>query len=216
MKRILLTAAVLAGIWYLSQGGFGLASSGPKITGSSRVLLIGDSLSVGIASHLGPLVTATGAQFQALGQSCSTILQWNNGACLFNVTNGCASNGQNKCAQLPGVLQSFRPDITIVMLGTNDSGPGVSGAELDKRAVAIAGLLQKIKAGGSQVFWVLPPTLPASSLPQRDAVSQLITAAVPKGYYLDSAKLSIPRVDTVHATSAGYDIWSQAIMGSLQ
>ena len=159
----------------------------PKIRNRSRVLLIGDSLAVGMSPHFDALSKQLGNKFSSLARSGSRIDQW-------------ASD-----TNLDSRLATFRPDVVLVSLGTNDEYLG-SGAGQRQYASTVA-LLQKLKAAGAEVYWIGPP-----KLTKHNGVVEMIQSLVPKSDYFDSRQLEIPRgPDGLHPTARGYAAWAGAV-----
>ena len=180
-------AAALA---LLAVGVLGFARKPTGTTASrvrpGRVLLIGDSLAVGLKAPLAALANQAGIPFETRAVEGTHIPQW-------------SAN-----ASVDETLARFQPTHVLVSLGTNDEkvGTGIAARE----APALRALLQKIQSAGAEVAWIGPPALPFS----RVGVSDMIRAAVPR--YFSSETLSIPRAgDGLHPTGAGYASWAAAI-----
>jgi len=164
-----------------------LATRRPKLSASSRVLLFGDSLAVGLNPQFQQLATEAGVTYEGFGVVGSRIQAW-----LDN-------------PQLDDALAAFKPTLILVSLGTNNEAEPSAGAA-DRAAPALAALLDKLHATGAEIVWIGPPTLPFP----RQGVSDLIRANV--SYFFDSALLDIPRSpDGLHPNAAGYAGWAGAI-----
>jgi lysophospholipase L1-like esterase len=174
----------------LIAGGVGLvaaASRRPKITDKTRLLLIGDSLAVGLDRQLDQLASEAGVEaYEGHGIVGSRLDQWAHSAWLDTE------------------LASFAPTLILVSLGTNDEAMG-SGAA-DRQAPYFADLLSKLERSGAAIVWIGPPELPFP----RQGVSDMIREHVP--YYYPSEQLDIPRSpDNLHPNAAGYAGWAGAI-----
>lgn len=179
-----LVALILAGA--LSSSSSGRSSSLPR-----RVLLVGDSLAVGLAGPLEQAARADGAAFAATVKGGTTTRHW-------------ASGSQS--ARLRAALE-LGPDLVLVCLGTNDAASGPSAYRPD--AAALVALL---RADGRRVVWILPPILPAHF----DAATVRATVAGLGVDTFDSERLTIPRFDGIHATPAGYRYWAGEIWAAVR
>lgn len=174
----------------LIAGGVGLVAAAtrrPKLSEKSRVLLIGDSMAVGLDPHMRELAEESGIEAYASRAIVGTrIDQW------------AAS------AALDKELESFQPTLILVSLGTNDEALGEGAA--DRQELYLDELLEKLQATGAEVVWILPPALPFPT----HGVTELIREKAP--FYFTSDRLDIPRSpDGLHPNAAGYAGWSGAI-----
>jgi len=160
------------------------ATRRPRVTPESRVLLFGDSMAVGLDPHMRALATETGVEdYLGHGIVGTRIDQW------------------DKSPWLDETLQSFRPTLILVSLGTNDEALG-QGAAL-RQEPYLDDLLEKLESTGADVVWIGPPELPFP----RAGVSDLARDKAP--YYFRSELLDIPRSpDGLHPNAAGYAGWS--------
>jgi lysophospholipase L1-like esterase len=156
-----------------------------------RALLVGDSLASGLGLPLGTRFQAAGGDFTAHAIDGSTIDQWAKGM------------------DLAADLAKAQPLLTLVSLGTND----LAAKPAEYKAPLIAAIITRIRAAGSSVAWILPPTMPA--VPDRGGLRGILAAelarlAVPA---FDSTALTLPRApDKIHPTPAGFDLWAARIM----
>lgn len=174
-------AGLASGVTVKSPGpGPGLRSR------ASRVLLIGDSLAVGLKGPLAVLAGQAGIPFDGHGIVGTRIDQW-------------AAN-----PKVDDYLAAFKPTHVLVSLGTNDEKVGTGWAA--KEAPKLHALLEKLQASGAEIWWIGPPTLPFA----REGVSELVRSLVPR--YFPSELLSIQRSpDQLHPTGAGYSSWAAQI-----
>jgi lysophospholipase L1-like esterase len=168
-----------------------VAKRRPKLSATSRVLLFGDSLAVGLNPQLKQLATEAGVEaYTGKGVVGSRINQWSQDGWLDGWLNQ--------------QLATFQPTLILVSLGTNDeaTAPGA----VDREGDAFHALLDKLHASGAEIVWIGHPTLPFPT----QGVSDMIRANVP--YYFDSEQLDIPRSpDNLHPNAAGYAGWAGAI-----
>jgi lysophospholipase L1-like esterase len=184
----------------------------PTLRPSDRLLLVGDSLAVGLTTPFGALASDAGLPFTALAIVGTRIDQWATSADLQNL------------------LASFQPTIVLISLGTNDAymqpQPGEDiGA---RQAPYMEELLSMIEdyphandagSGPRAIVWISPPTLPdaAISLP---SVMNLIEsehairfpAIKPRVALFPTQSLTLPRgPDGIHPVASGYAAWSGAL-----
>ncbi len=178
--------------------------NGPRVRKGMRVLLIGDSLAVGMAPYFAALAKEAGGDFKAMATVGTTINAW-------------SAN-----ADLKKLLETFQPELVLVSLGTNDSF--MRGADVITKQQA---QLEKLYAlltqwprsrdyglGPEHVVWIGPPTLPN---PPSPGISKMIqdsagSALAPRYFYFHSEKLEMPRgPDKLHPTARGYAGWAGAI-----
>jgi lysophospholipase L1-like esterase len=181
----------------LFAGGVGLLkvmAKGPTIKRGERLLLVGDSLAVGLAPPLGQLAKENGVLFDAVGQVGSTVKNWSTGA--LNV-------------QLRQKLTA-RPKVVLVSLGTNDEALMMSQARLEIEL--LEPLMALIRASGAEIGWIGPPKfLPGQSF-SPNGFTLAIQRRVPSADYFPSEQYDIPRGgDRLHPTVKGYAGWAGAI-----
>jgi len=160
-------------------------------------LLVGDSLAVGLANPLALL----GMQFDSLAVSGTSVQYW--------TTVGLAN--------LQLELEK-KPTSVFIVLGTNDAFNGTAYAST--AAAATAKLLAVIKRTGALIFWVGPPSLPAS---YRGKSGRAVIAAIrdvvertPDATWIDSSKATIERsADGLHPTMQGYYYWADLLVDEL-
>jgi lysophospholipase L1-like esterase len=162
------------------------ASTGPAGVLGRGALLVGDSLAVGLASPLRSRFRAAGGELAGHGINSTTIDHWAQGT------------------TLAAALTQARPALTLVSLGTND----LAAKPADHKRPLIATLVARVRASGSGIAWVLPPSVPITDRGGIRAIlaEELAQLAVPA---FDSEKLTLPRApDGIHLTPAGYDTWA--------
>ncbi len=177
--------------------------SGPRLRKGMRVLLIGDSLAVGMAPHFAALAKEAGVDFKALATVGTRIDQW-------------ASN-----ADLKKLLESFQPELVLVSLGTNDEF--MQGDAVKKQQPQLEKLLALLTQwprsrdyglGAEHIVWIGPPTLPNPPSPGIPKMIQDAAGSVlaPRFSYFHSERLQMPRgPDGIHPNVRGYAGWAGAI-----
>jgi lysophospholipase L1-like esterase len=190
-----------AGLIAAAGLGFMRLMAGPRIKRGQRVLLIGDSLAVGMAPHFAALSKEAGVEFKALATVGTRIDQW----------------ASSKALQ--ALLENFQPELVLISLGTNDEY--MTGDAAKRQAPYLKQLIEVISRyprkadyglGPEWIVWIGPPILPKSA-----GISQMIQASAgsplsPSYYYFHSEQLQIPRgPDKIHPTALGYAGWAGAI-----
>ena len=154
-----------------------------------KILLIGDSLAVGMTKSFGSLAAAAGIPFAASAEVGTRADQWT--------------------SRVVPLLAQHRPDLVMVSLGTNDSALADPARNLSAMQLIVA----TVENAGADVLWIEPPTLPqkygASTL-QESVVRDMIRGLGVRTF--DSSTLTIPRGgDHLHPTPAGYASWANAV-----
>lgn len=185
-KVALVTLACLA-VFVLARSASG--STAPAGL-SGKVLLVGDSLAVGLSA---PLRRVLGGKLVVHAKEGTRTDQW---------------------LSLGTWVAEERPAVVLICLGTNDAMMGKPSVN----QTSIAKLVGDASASGARVIWVLPPTLPATigkTVVKDDVVRDMVVATGVETF--DSRKLDIPRAgDRVHPTSRGYQLWADALLSTLQ
>lgn len=162
---------------------------GPQIEyGKSRILLVGDSLAVGLGPYLRELSGPRRVAFDSTAAVGTRIDQW-------------SSN-----ATLKAALAAFRPTLVLVSLGTNDAYMQGGVATAEQQRLRLRELLSLIKAHGADYVWIGPPALPAAKNPY---VLAMLKDEIPLSHYYHSERLDLPRgPDGLHPTLKGYAGWA--------
>ena len=169
-----------------------------------RVLLIGDSLSVGLAPILESSLRARGVgDFSAIGRGGTNIKQW-----AQDVGDG---------ARLNEALTTFRPTLVLISLGTNDEATRkLSGYEnfdvARQRAPHIEQLRNKLS--GVRSVWLGPPAADKWTADRR--FRDLLRATWGDLYFDTEAVAPRKSTDLVHFSSAGNRTWRDAIVAWLE
>lgn len=184
----------------------------PTLRPGDRLMLVGDSLAVGLTAPLGALCQDNGIPFQAIAIVGTRIDQW------------------AQSQPLTDALAAFQPTIVLISLGTNDAYMQPSpGQDIGARqAPYMDQLLSKIEQyvhttdyglGPRAIVWISPPTLPpaAVSLP---SVMNLIESEhqiafpkiKPRVAFFPTQSLDLPRgPDGIHPVARGYALWAGKI-----
>jgi lysophospholipase L1-like esterase len=160
-----------------------------------KILVIGDSLTVGSGPTLSADLSATGAAVTVDAQ----------------IGSGLTNDVVNWHTRLPDDVAADHPDLVVIALGTNDSGAGAGyGAQVD----GVMGSLPP----GQQVIWVLPRRA-ASLQPAIDQLAAAIYGAVTRWPTLrvddiDGVMAPHPEwvaADGIHYNAAGYQTLGDAV-----
>lgn len=169
-----------------------------KRPATSSMLLVGDSLGIGLAIPL----RALRLPLQSISVAGTTIDYW--------TTIG-----------KPQLQAALRPSISVVFvsLGANDAYAGADDASI--AAAATRQLLSVLLAANVQVFWIGPPKLPASyggkTMSQSivDAIRQVVETTN-GAMWIDDSKFNLPRQeDQLHPTVAGNLAWANLLVDEL-
>ncbi len=202
-------AWIYVGLGAAALTAVGVASllSGPTLRPGDRILLIGDSLAVGLATPLGALAKDKGLAFQAIATVGTRIDQW------------------AQSQPLKDALESFKPTIVLISLGTNDAymlpppDVGVRQAPyMDALLTAIASgwtHTDDLGLGPRAIVWIAPPTLPDAAVslaPVRALIADQAALLHRRISIFPSDRLTLARgPDNIHPVVSAYAAWAGAI-----
>lgn len=183
-----------------------------------RVLLVGDSLGVGVGPLLEKELRAQGiADFKNISVGGKNIAQF-------------SDNSKAEGKSLEKALAEYKPSIVFVSLGTNDEsirrikggdpryftaanlaknlvGPNFSVAKQRRKAIArLAG-----KLSGAQTIWLGPPASDPSLWPMDREFRDLLESTARGNYFSTEAVAPQKSGDKIHFTGAGNKTWAGAI-----
>ncbi len=189
----------------------------PTLRPGDRLLLVGDSLAVGLSAPLGALCRDSGIPFQAIATVGTRIDQW------------------AESQPLSDALAAFQPTIVLISLGTNDAYMlPQKGQDIGARqAPYMEQLLSKIEQytrstdygmGPRAIVWISPPTLPPAAV-SLGPVMELIESQhqvslsrlKPRVAFFPTQRLNVPveslprGPDGIHPAPRGYAAWAGAI-----
>jgi lysophospholipase L1-like esterase len=181
--------------------------SGPTLRAGDRILLVGDSLAVGLSTPLGALAKDRGIAFSALATVGTRIDQW------------------AQSQDLKDALASFQPTIVLISLGTNDAymmPPPDVGV---RQAPYMDALLTMIETGWTHsddyglgpraIVWIAPPTLPDAAIsiaPVRALIADQAALLHRRISIYPSDRLTLARgPDGIHPVVSAYAAWAGAI-----
>lgn len=155
-----------------------------KHTGARRVLLVGDSLAVGLARPLALLL----APLTSAAVGGTRIDHW---------------HGPTMARAL-----LVAPSLVVVVLGTNDIAAHMAGNEARPQIRAVVAMA---RAAGASVAWVGPPSLPWDGFGVRAALAQELSDLGVPLFDSEAAAPVARHSDGVHMTPAGYAEWAAQI-----
>lgn len=145
----------------------------------SRIVLIGDSLAEGMASHFLKLTKQCNYKGIVYALHSTTTDYWSK--------------------KIDKVMIDTRPSLVIVSLGTNDSG----AKNPESQRSHIKKIVASIKKHGSKILWLLPQKLPVRFKSQ-DKIRKMITEH--SEFFAADAKLEMSK-DQIHLSQKGYKDW---------
>ncbi len=175
--------------------------------GKQKIVLIGDSLAVGLSKFgLGARAQAAGYPFAAHAVGGTRAADW--APKLYGILK------EEGLDDTPGIVKENA--LVLVSLGTNDSGPDWSG----NRPAAVGQAMQdiiKVVRGiyKADLIWIGMPPLPYQKLPNQDRIRSLISQLQTDS--IDSSKMTIQKSsDMIHPTPDGYNQWAEQLWKELQ
>lgn len=199
---------------------FTVKVQGPPRLSVTQLLAFGDSLTAGVIS-LAPTWLVM-AETDAYPFKLRNLLTLRYTQQMITVVNDGMNgefafpNGRNR---LPGELTRYRPEVLLLMEGTNDLLGGTTGAA--NALIALTAMVREARGRGVRVLLAtIPPQRPGG---RRDAVSKMIPGfndsiraiAASEGatlvdvYTPLAADLSLIGVDDLHPTPQGYNVMAQ-------
>lgn len=166
----------------------------------TRAFILGDSH----VGALGPMLLEAG---RAIGWEPAGFLS-NRGWSTAKYKNESAWREQ---------LSAARPDLVVVVLGTNDAAQGQQVYVQQLRAVAEA-----VRASGArQIIWVGPPSAKARHIDERaDRIAPWQQSFLPQMdvKWIDSRQMTFGghAPDGIHFTRAGYRAWANALIDDMR
>lgn len=199
-SRNVLTSIPLIGLNNLDMSNQQFQSSSPPIGPGTRVLVIGDSHSVGeYGKHLDDIIRETGATVETHGSCGSQPTWWYSGqktTCGYYSENEHGQVKRTKWHRDPAkreshatprintLLERYKPDVVIVSLAANMINNN------DKHIVDTTNrMADDISNSGAKVFWVgSPHGSPAQKKPEKiDRVNRIVEETVSdNGPYIDA------------------------------
>lgn len=154
----------------------------------SSVVLIGDSLAVGMSSTFEELAKNNGYSPTTHAALGTRVDQWNK--------------------KIVTILELHHPKLVLISLGTNEilmGSPWIRQHSADYKS-----LVTTIESFGCKAVWISPPNLDeAIFLHAAESRFAILNAS---SFVFDSQKIAIPRAkDGVHSSPGGYKTWMNAV-----
>ena len=158
----------------------------PKVPKGSTILLVGDSLGVGMSEKFRELASGAGYKPVTKAISGTSTFQW-----VFWIKKH---------------LETHTPSLVLVSLGTNDA----IQLERAKKSNVYAEMSKIIQEFGSEIVWIVPHKIDLSRIPKIDLTREFIRSSVPLSF--DSLKVDVPlSPDHVHTSKVGYERWIKEV-----
>ena len=158
----------------------------PAVTTGATVMLIGDSLAVGMEGKFISLARKNGYVPVTHAVNGTSIFQW--------------------MKWIKSDLEKNRPELVVVSLGTNDA---IIYDRMRKHANMYAEFTKIVEDSGAVLVWLGPPDISKKRIPKIEEARDIIRRSTTN--YFDSEKIERPSGgDGVHPTMAGYVRWMGA------
>ena len=158
----------------------------PRVRKGSTILLVGDSLGVGMSDKFKELARDAGYQSVTKAISGTSTFQW-----VFWIKKH---------------LETYKPSLVLVSLGTNDA----IQLERAKKSDVYAEMSKIVQDFGAELVWIVPHKIDLKRIPKIDLTREFIRSSVPLSF--DSTRVEIPlSPDHVHTSKAGYDKWMKEV-----
>lgn len=200
----------------------------PKITANTKVLIIGDSQTVGpYGKTLDGLARATGAQVSTHASWGASPYWFFNGQATYKLWTRERSGNESTRSQaatpkLENLLASEKPDVVVVTMGGNMIAGNATQADVTAQVSQIG---NAVSASGAELIWVGPPKYdPKTRSPEQvDVFYQKLRNIVPEfGTLIDSRPHieAYAGTDGLHYSGAkGERIarqWATGVFGEIQ
>lgn len=155
----------------------------PMVTPGATVMLIGDSLAVGMEGKFISLARKSGyvpVTHVVTGTSIFHWMKW-----------------------IKGDLEKNRPELVVVSLGTNDA---IIYDRVKKNAHLYGEFTKIVEDSGAVLVWLGPPDITLKRIPKISETREIIKKSAMN--YFDSEKFERPMGgDGIHLTASGYSRW---------
>ena len=204
MKKAIAALAVLVGLGMLFKGQHRETppprdeedAPSPPEKREERVLLLGDSLAVGLTPTLGRAFR----HFRSEAEVGARVRDWASG---------------KYASRLDRALSEFRPTTVLISLGTNDEARRRTEPDFDvARATqpVLSELLSKLH--GARIIWIGLPSF--SKWPADEGLRELFAEVSSRYYDTAAHDDAFSRAgDKVHFTTTGYRQWGEAFLAWL-
>lgn len=169
-----------------------------------RILLVGDSLAVGMTNTFADLALRNGHEFFGKGCPPGSV---GGSSCTSVVGSSTAQWARD--GWIGSALAAFRPTLVLISLGAND----FKGSPASHQAVRAAAskIVEGIKSVGAEAVWIDPLRMPFDDTANARGAWRASGAKV-----FDSSQLDFKRApDGIHLSPAGYQGWAEQIWSAL-
>lgn len=150
---------------------------------AENILLVGDSLGVGMSPRLTKLGRDVGITVKSHVKSGTTVHYWT--------------------PRIEKILQETKPELVLVSLGTNDGLADLKTLQHD-----VCHFVWAVDTSGAKLVWLGPPMISKKLIPRLDQVRGTIMDEVGMDRYLGLDGHEVQRAgDGIHATGKGYADW---------
>jgi hypothetical protein len=154
---------------------------------NEKIFILGDSMGEGIAYGMQSIKKSYHLDVQSIAKCSTTTLYW------------------MKNHELEAKIQTYKPKIVLVILGTNEWNGVNNGTKL--RIMQLHDRLEKLDVSS---IWITPP------VPNSDQFYEMVRDVYGDNAY-DFRNIDLPRgPDNIHPTIKGYIVWSKAILLNLR
>jgi len=155
----------------------------PMVTTGATVMLVGDSLALGMESKFISLARKNGYVPVVHAVNGTSIFQW--------------------MKWIKGDLEKNHPELVVVSLGTNDA---IIYNRMKQHANLYAEFTKIIEDFGAVIVWLGPPDISKRRIPKIEEARDIIRRSTTN--YFDSEKIERPMGgDGVHPSMIGYNKW---------
>ena len=159
----------------------------PQVLPGSVVMLVGDSLAVGMQERFKSLARANGYIPVVHAINGTSIFQWN--------------------GWIKKDLEIHDPDLVIVSLGTNDA---VIYDKVKHNPDVYRKFVETVASAGASTVWIGPPDISRDRIPKIGETRKVIRESVP--VFFESERYEKPRGgDGVHSSENGYRKWMENV-----
>lgn len=159
----------------------------PLIRPGSVVMLVGDSLAVGLSARFKSLARSNGYFPVVHAVNGTSIFQWK--------------------TWISRDLEVINPDLVLVSLGTNDA---VIYDKVRQNLGEYKSFSDSIEASGSKVVWIGPPNISKTRILKIHETRKIIRGSVDR-FFESEFHESVIGGDGVHPSAGGYSRWMDSL-----
>ena len=157
-----------------------------SVSKGSTIMLVGDSLAVGLGSHFHSMAKINGYKPVSHTLSGTATTYW--------------------LTRMDQLLKQHSPKLVLMSLGTNDSyGVGQHSPSPSH----YQRMTDMVVNSGAILVWIAPPDIRKEKVVKINEVREMIKEISP--LYFPSEKYHIPLIDGIHTTGLGYGFWMKNV-----